>query len=104
MTGSSHRSVGFLPVVVAALGVSLLGYGVLVVGASPLAGVWLGGSGLFLLLSGVVATPWAADRFGLTPAQQRTTALVFGVGGAALLLLFVVVNVASFGSGESIGD
>ncbi len=104
MTRSSQQSIGFLPVVVAALGVSLLGYGVPVVGASPLAGVWLGGSGLFLLLSGVVATPWAAGRFDLTPAQQRTTALVFGVGGAVLLALFVAVNVASFESGESIGS
>ncbi|WP_435117955.1 hypothetical protein [Halolamina sp. C58] len=98
---SSQQSVGFLPVVVAALGVALLGYGALVFGASPLAGAWLGLSGLCLLLSGVVATPWAAERFDLTPTQQRTTALVFGVGGVALLALFVVVNFASFEAGSS---
>ncbi|QKY20986.1 hypothetical protein B4589_011600 [Halolamina sp. CBA1230] len=98
---SPQRSVGFLPVVVAALGVVLLGYGALAFASSPLGGAWLGLAGLCLLLSGVVATPWAADRFDLTPAQQRTTALVFGVGGAALLALFVLVNVASFEGGSS---
>ena len=98
---SPQQSVGFLPVVVAALGVALLGYGALAFAASPLGGAWLALSGLCLLLSGVVATPWAAHRFDLTPAQQRTTALVFGVGGAALLALFVVVNVASFEGGSS---
>ncbi|MFC6736553.1 hypothetical protein ACFQEQ_09935, partial [Halolamina salina] len=67
-----------------------------------LGGAWLALSGLCLLLSGVVATPWAADRFDLTPGQQRNTALVFG--GAALLVLFVVVNVASFESGGSVGN
>jgi len=97
----SRYSVGFLPVVVTALGVALLAYGALAFLSSPLAGVWLGGAGLFLLLSGVVATPWAAERFDLTPDQQRSTALVFGFGGAVLLALFVVVNVMTFASFES---
>jgi len=102
-TRSPQQSVGFLPVVAAALGVTLLGYGALAFGSSPLGGVWLGLAGLCLLLSGLVATPWLADRLGLTPAQRRTTALVFGVGGAALLVLFVLVNVASFEGGTSSG-
>jgi hypothetical protein len=103
-TSSSRRSVGFLPVVVAALGVVLLGYGALAFLSSPLAGAWLGVAGFCLLLSGVVATPWAAERFDLTRVQQRNTALAFGVGGAALLVLFVVVNFVtsqSFEGGSS---
>lgn len=99
-TKPSSRSVGFLPVVVAALGVVLLGYGALAFTSSPLAGAWLGVAGLCLLLSGVVATPWAAERFDLTRVQQRNTALAFGIGGAALLVLFVVVNFATFQSFE----
>lgn len=100
-TRSTRQSVGFLPVVVAALGVTLLGYGALAFASSPLGGAWLGLSGLCLLLSGLVATPWIADRLDLTPTQQRTTALVFGGGGAALLVLFIVVNVTGFDGGSS---
>jgi len=100
---STQQSVGFLPVVVAALGVTLLGYGALAFGSSPLGGAWLGLSGGCLLLAGLVATPWIADWLGFTPAQRRTVALVFGLGGAALLVLFVLVNVAGFGGGSSNG-
>ena len=100
-TKSSRSSVGFLPVVVAALGVVLLGYGALAFTSSPLAGAWLGVAGLCLLLSGVVATPWAAERFELTHAQQRNTAVAFGIGGAALLVLFIVVNFMAFEPFES---
>lgn len=98
---STRRSSGFIAVVVAALGVTLLGYGALVFLASPLGGAWLAVSGLFLVISGVVATPWAAAQFDLTPGQQRTIALAFGVGGVMLLVLFVVVNGATFESGSS---
>jgi len=102
-TQPTQRSPGFLPVAVAALGVVLLGYGALAFAASPLAGVWLAASGLCLLLSGVFATEWAATTFDLTPRQQRGTALAFGVGGGLLLVLFVVVNFASFSDGSSSG-
>lgn len=99
----TKRSPGVLPVTVAALGVVLLGYGALVFGASPLGGAWLAVSGLCLLLSGVVATAWAGEQFDLTPGQQRTTALSFGVGGALLFVLFVVVNYAAFTAFETTG-
>jgi len=98
---TDRRSPGLLAVVVAALGTVVLGYGVLVIPVSPLAGVWLAVAGLFLLIAGVVATPWAAARFDLTPREQRTTALVFGGAGFVLLALFVVVSFASFESGSS---
>jgi hypothetical protein len=99
-TRSASRSVGLLPVIVAASGVVLVGYGALAFLSSPLAGAWLGVTGLCLLLSGIAATSWAAERFDLSPAQQRNTALAFGFGGAALLALFVVVNFVTFQSFE----
>lgn len=100
-TRSTKRSVGFLPVVVAALGVVLLGYGALAFASSPLAGGWLGAAGLCLLLSGVVATPWAAERFDLTSAQQRDTALILGGGGVFLLVAFIAVNFMTVEGGSS---
>jgi len=102
-TRTTEPSVGFLPVVVAALGVVLLGYGASAFSAAPLAGVWLAAAGLCLLLSGVVATPLVAGQFGLTTAQQRNAALVLGGVGALLLVAFLAVNVASFGAGSGSG-
>lgn len=101
-TQTSRSSPGFLPVLVASLGVVLLGYGALVFAASPLGGAWLAVTGLSLLLSGALATDWVADWFGLSAGQRRALSLGFGVVGVALLALFVVVNYAVFTTSETI--
>lgn len=99
---STDSSPGFFTVLLASFGVVLLGYGALAFSASPLGGVWLALAGLCLLISGVLRTAWAGGRLELTPDQQRTTALVFGVGGMVLLALFVVVNYAVVTSFETV--
>jgi len=101
-TRTTGRSPGFLPVVVSSLGVVLVGYGALVVAASPLGGAWLAVAGLCLFLSGTVATDWVAERVGLTSGDQRALSVGFGVTGAVLLVLFVAVNYAVFTSSETV--
>lgn len=101
-TQTSRSSPGFLPVLVASLGVVLMGYGALVLAASPLGGAWLAITGLCLFLSGAIATDWVAERFDLSAGQRRTLSLGFGAVGVVLLLLFVVVNYAVFTAFETV--
>ena len=90
---------GAVPLAAAVLGVLVSLYGVLLVSASPFGGLWVLAIGASLALAGVVATDWAAARFALTPARQRTLALSFAALSLALLAAFVVVNYASFDAG-----
>ena len=89
--------------VVAAVGAVLTGYGLLTLSTSLLGGAWLAVSGLCLLISGVFATAWAGERSGLSAERRRAVSVAFGLLGAALLVLFVVVNGATFESGSSGG-
>lgn len=101
-TQPTHHSPGFLPVLVASLGVVLMGYGALTFVSSLLGGAWLAASGLFLLLSQLIRTGLVGGRFGLTPGQQRAASHTLGVVGVVLLALFVVVNYAAITSFETV--
>ncbi|EMA45216.1 hypothetical protein C449_08012 [Halococcus saccharolyticus DSM 5350] len=88
----------------------MFGYGLLLVPVSVLGGGHIAAIGLSLVLSGLFATEWAGDRWGLSAADRRTLSLAFGVLAGLLLVAFVVVNFASFESGgvetvvEYVGD
>lgn len=78
------------------LGAFVSAYGVFLLPVSPLGGLWVVAIGLSLALAGAVATEWAATRFDLSPARQRTLALSFAGLSLVLLVSFVVLNFASF--------
>lgn len=92
-TGSTFRVVPALAMLV---GVLLVGLGVLFLQGSLLAGIHIAAIGVSLFLAGMVSTRWAANRWNMSPRDQRTWAVAFTVLAGVLMLLFVVVNYASF--------
>jgi|GEM_PF-6227605 len=78
------------------LGISVTLYGVLVLSASALGGVWIVATGVALLLSGVLATAWAAEQFALDPRTQRLLVVAFAVVAVFLGVSFVLVNGMTF--------
>ncbi|SFF91380.1 hypothetical protein SAMN04488063_0772 [Halopelagius inordinatus] len=77
------------------VGAAVFGYGLLLVPASVLGGVWVASIGLSLVLSALFATERVGDRLGLSAADRRTLSLSFAVLAVVLLVAFVVVNFAS---------
>lgn len=82
-------------------GAFLFGYGLLVLGVSPLGGVWIATVGLSVGLAGAVNTAWAGRRFDLGAADRRTLTLSSLGVAAALSVAFVAIN--GFG-GVEFGD
>ena len=78
------------------VGAAILGYGLLLVPVSVLGGAWIAATGLSLGLSGLFATAWVGDRFGLSAATRRTLSLSFAVFAASLSVSFAAVTLASF--------
>lgn len=89
-----------LPLLAMVVGAVIVGLGLLLLPGSVLGGLHIAAIGLSLFLSGAVATTWAAGRFGLSPADQRRWTLAFAVVAGVLLVLFVVLNWATFEGGE----
>lgn len=85
------------------VGLVLVGMGILLLPESALGGGHIAAIGLSLFLSGVVATKWAARRWGLSPAEQRKLTLAFSVLAGLLLVAFIVINWATF-EGEPIEE
>ena len=100
---SSDSSIRVVALATAILGTATTGYGFLLLPQSGLGGAWIAAIGLALVLSGVLATDWAAGRLGLSPSTRRTLSLSFAAIAALLLVAFVVVNGASFESFEASG-
>ena len=103
-TSASGGSFGVVPVLAVFVGALILGYGLLLVPASVLGGLWIVAAGLSLSLSGVFATAWAGERFGLSAADRRNLSLAFAVLAAVLLVAFAAVNGATFDAGEAAGS
>ena len=95
-TSASGGSFGVASVVAVLVGALVFGYGLLLVPASVLGGVWIAAVGLSVVFSGVFATPWAGERFGLSSADRRNLSLAFAVLAMVLLVAFAVVNGATF--------
>jgi hypothetical protein len=100
-TSTSDPAFGFVAVVAILLGVSIVGYGLVVVPQSALGGVWIAASGLALVVSGAVGSRWASDRWAFSPATRRRWSLACAILSVFLLGSFVVVNGATFESGTA---
>jgi dolichol kinase len=99
-TNSLSRGFAELAAVFAVgLGLLFAVYGVLVLPASALGGLWLVTIGLSYLLAGVLTTAWAGRRLGLAAGRRRSLAMALAVLGTLLLAAFVVVNYVSFAPG-----
>lgn len=85
------------------VGTVLFGIGLFFLPESVLGGAHIAAIGLSVFLSGLIATRWAADRWTLSPAAQRKWSLAFTVLAGALLVLFIVINWATFESGTAEG-
>lgn len=97
-------SVRVMPALLMLVGAAVVALGVLLLSASGLAGVHVAAIGASLFLSGAVSTRWAAVRFGLSPADQRRWSLAFAALAGLLVVLFLVINWATFESGEAISE
>jgi hypothetical protein len=84
-------------------GLGITGFGLLLVQQSVLAAVWIGGIGVFLFLAGAIATDWVGDALGLGDTTRRRLALACAGLSVLFLLSFVLLNSASFESGETSG-
>ncbi len=78
------------------VGAVLVVFGALVVPASLLGGFHIAVIGVSVFLAGLVSTQWAATRWRMSPADQRRWSLVFTVLAGVLVVLFVLINYASF--------
>jgi hypothetical protein len=90
---------GVLAAVAVLFGASVVVYGLLIAGSSPLGGVWVAAVGVSLTLSGAVVTPSLADRLGVPVGARRRLAVGFAALALALFVAFVAVNFASFEAG-----
>lgn len=99
-TSRSSESFSITAVSVVLVGATIFGYGLLVVPQSTLGGAWIAAIGLSMLFSGLVSTVWAGDRLGLSAADRRRLSLTLAVLAAVLTVAFIVVNGATFESGE----
>ena len=97
----SRGSVGIVAAVAVFLGARITVYGLLVVPSSALGGLWIAAIGLSMVLSGVFATEWAGNRWGIPVAHRRRLSLGFALLAVLLLVAFVAVNFASFGGFEA---
>jgi len=108
-THVTHRFDGFAGVVTGAVGIAVLGYGLLLVPTSLLGGLWIAAIGGCLLAAVLVGSAWGRRRLGLGPGSGTSAAMGFIAMGLVLAALFVAVNYASFGgsfveSGSSSGS
>lgn len=99
MTADPGVSTGAQPVLAlpaAAVGLLVVGYGLLLLPVTALGGVWVVGIGLSLALAGLLAVPRFGDRLGLAPSTRRTLVWAFGALAVGLLAAFLLVNGATF--------
>lgn len=92
-TGSTFR---VLPALAMLVGAILLVLGVLFLQDSLYGGTHIAGIGASIFLAGMVSTRWAADRWNMSPRDQRNWSVAFTVLAGILIVLFVIVNYASF--------
>lgn len=52
--------------------------------------------GVSIFLAGMVSTRWAADRWNMSPKDQRNWAVAFTSLTGILLILFIIINSATF--------
>ena len=102
MTARPAFGVGTLPLAI--LGALATAYGLLVIPVSVLGGLHILAVGISFLIGAVVTTGWAGERFDLTPSQQRRAALALATVGMVLTVVFVLVNGATFESGEAVSS
>jgi hypothetical protein len=93
---TTSTAFGVVDVLAMVLGLFVFGYGLLLVPASPLGGVWVAGIGLSLALAGLFATEWAGRRFDLSASERRSLSLGFGVVSLVLFVGFVAINWIEF--------
>lgn len=78
------------------VGAVLVGIGLMFLPASLLGGAHIAAIGVSVFLAGLVSTRWAATRWNMSPADQRRWSFAFVVLAAVLMILFVIINYASF--------
>jgi len=93
-----------MPALLMLVGAAVVALGVLLLSQSGLGGAHIAAIGGSLFLSGAFSTRWIADRFGLSPADQRRWSLAFATLAGLLVVLFVVLNWATFEAGEPISE
>ena len=85
-----------LPAVAMLVGAVLLVLGVLFLQDSLYGGLHIGAIGTSIFLAGLVSTRWAANRWNMSPGEQRNWSVAFTVLAGILVILFVIINYASF--------
>ncbi|WP_218124042.1 hypothetical protein [Haloplanus vescus] len=93
-----------LPALSMIAGAVLAGMGLLVLQTSLFGGIHIAAIGVSLFLAGMISTRWAAARWNMSPAAQRNWSVAFVVLAGLLVVLFVIINVASFGEGTPIEE
>lgn len=101
---ASGDSFDVLAAAAIALGAFVVAYGLSLAAISGLAAAHIAAIGLALLLAGVFATEWAGRRFDLSASDQRRLATGLAALALLLLVLYVIINGATFSSGEAIGE
>ena len=96
-SGESNSLVAALSILI---GILVVGYGLLVVSASPLGGGWIAAIGLALLPSGLFGTDAVGDRLGLAPNRRRRLSLGCAALAVVLAVAFVGINGATFEAEE----
>ena len=102
-SADAESSFRVMPALLMVVGAAVVGLGVLLLPQSGLGGAHVAAIGASLFLSGAISTRWAAARFDLSPADQRRWSLAFAALAGILVVLFVVLNWATFEAGESTG-
>lgn len=96
-SGTDTRSTfRVFPAVAMLVGTVLVALGVLFLQSSLLAGLHIGTLGAAIFLAGMVSTHWAANRWNMSPRDQRNWSIAFTALAGILLILFVVINYAGF--------
>lgn len=100
-TGSTFR---VLPALAMLIGAILVMLGVLFLPDSLLGGIHIAAIGASIFLAGMVSTRWAANRWNMSPADQRTWSIAFTISAGLLIILFVIINYASFEGPVTVGE
>lgn len=97
-TAPGGESISLVAFVAVFVGLGIVGFGAILVPTSVLGGLHIAAIGLSLALAGLFTADWVADRLGISPVTQRRLSMAFATLAVVLLVLFVVINYASFES------
>jgi len=95
-TADSESTFRIFPALAILVGGILAVLGLLFVQSSLFGGLHVAAIGASVFLLGMISTRWAAARWTMSAADQHRWSVAFGALAGLLVILFVLVNYASF--------